>query len=54
MLRAISRARRSLARRRVTRHLSLAASSMIQRAMRIDPTVTELIPTILGELGPLA
>ena len=27
--------------------------SVIQRAMRIHPTVTELIPTMLGNLGPL-
>jgi hypothetical protein len=26
---------------------------VIQRAMHIHPTVTELIPTMLGELKPL-
>jgi len=29
------------------------ASSVIQRAVHIHPTVAELIPTILGELKPL-
>ena len=28
--------------------------TLIQRAMHIHPTVSELIPTILGELKPLA
>jgi pyruvate/2-oxoglutarate dehydrogenase complex dihydrolipoamide dehydrogenase (E3) component len=28
--------------------------SVIQRAVHIHPTVSELIPTILGELGPIA
>ncbi len=27
---------------------------VIQRAMHIHPTVTELIPTMLGEVVPLA
>jgi hypothetical protein len=27
--------------------------TVIQRAMHIHPTVTELIPTMLGELKPL-
>jgi hypothetical protein len=30
-----------------------APYTVIQRAMRIHPTVTELIPTMLGELKPL-
>jgi pyruvate/2-oxoglutarate dehydrogenase complex dihydrolipoamide dehydrogenase (E3) component len=30
-----------------------AAHTVIQRAMHIHPTVTELIPTMLGELKPL-
>jgi pyruvate/2-oxoglutarate dehydrogenase complex dihydrolipoamide dehydrogenase (E3) component len=31
-----------------------APYTVIQRAMHIHPTVTELIPTMLGELEPLA
>ena len=31
-----------------------APYTVLQRAMHIHPTVAELIPTILGELGPLA
>jgi len=27
--------------------------TVIQRAMHIDPTVSELVPTMLGELEPL-
>jgi uncharacterized membrane protein YecN with MAPEG domain len=30
-----------------------APYTMIQRAVHIHPTVTELIPTMLGELKPL-
>ena len=30
-----------------------APYTVIQRAMHIHPTVTELIPTMLGELEPL-
>jgi pyruvate/2-oxoglutarate dehydrogenase complex dihydrolipoamide dehydrogenase (E3) component len=30
-----------------------APYTVIQRAMHIHPTVTELIPTMLGELKPL-
>ena len=30
-----------------------APCTVIQRAMQIHPTVTELIPTMLGELKPL-
>jgi len=30
-----------------------APYTVIQRAMRIHPTVSELIPTMLGELKPL-
>ena len=30
-----------------------ASYTVIQRAMHIHPTVTELIPTMLGELKPL-
>jgi len=30
-----------------------APYTVIQRAMHIHPTVTELIPTLLGELEPL-
>jgi uncharacterized membrane protein YecN with MAPEG domain len=30
-----------------------APYTVIQRAMRINPTVTELIPTTLGELKPV-
>jgi hypothetical protein len=30
-----------------------AAYTVIQRVMHIHPTVTELIPTIVGELKPL-
>jgi len=30
-----------------------APASVIQRAMHIHPTVSELIPTMLGELAPL-
>ena len=30
-----------------------APYSVIQRAMHIHPTVSELIPTLLGELQPL-
>jgi pyruvate/2-oxoglutarate dehydrogenase complex dihydrolipoamide dehydrogenase (E3) component len=31
-----------------------APYTVIQRAMHIHPTVTELIPTLLGNLQPLA
>ncbi|RPJ51976.1 MAG: hypothetical protein EHM23_33470, partial [Acidobacteria bacterium] len=31
-----------------------APYTVIQRAMHIHPTVSELIPTMLGELQPLA
>ena len=31
-----------------------APYTVIQRAMHIHPTVSELIPTLLGELKPLA
>ncbi|MGH9785933.1 MAG: pyruvate/2-oxoglutarate dehydrogenase complex dihydrolipoamide dehydrogenase, partial [Terriglobia bacterium] len=31
-----------------------APYTVIQRAMHIHPTVTELIPTMLGEMKPLA
>ena len=31
-----------------------APYTVMQRAMHIHPTVTELIPTLLGELKPLA
>ena len=31
----------------------LAVHAVLQRAMHIHPTVSELIPTILGELKPL-
>lgn len=30
-----------------------APYTVIQRAVHIHPTVSELIPTVLGELGPL-
>jgi len=30
-----------------------APATVIQRAMHIHPTVSELIPTMLGELAPL-
>ena len=30
-----------------------ASATVIQRAMHIHPTVSELIPTMLGELAPL-
>ncbi|HZT63674.1 MAG TPA: pyruvate/2-oxoglutarate dehydrogenase complex dihydrolipoamide dehydrogenase, partial [Burkholderiales bacterium] len=30
------------------------AYTVVQRAMHIHPTVTELIPTLLGNLKPLA
>jgi pyruvate/2-oxoglutarate dehydrogenase complex dihydrolipoamide dehydrogenase (E3) component len=30
-----------------------APYTVIQRAMHIHPTVSELIPTMLGDLGPL-
>ena len=31
-----------------------APSTVVQRAMHIHPTVSELLPTMLGELKPLA
>jgi hypothetical protein len=31
-----------------------APYTIMQRAMHIHPTVTELIPTLLGDLQPLA
>jgi hypothetical protein len=42
------------ARDEILIHFVLSAPyTVIQRAMHIHPTVTELIPTMLGELKPL-